>query len=41
VPGFTGNAAITRWEEHIGRFGWPVWMLTAHNDNRHLDVLAA
>jgi probable phosphoglycerate mutase len=32
----TDNAAITRWQQHIGRFSRPVWMLAAHNDRHHL-----
>lgn len=32
----TDNAAISWWQEHVGRFRTPVWMLAAHNDQRHL-----
>ena len=35
------NAAMTRWQLHAQRVGEPVWMLAAHNDDRHLDVLGA
>jgi probable phosphoglycerate mutase len=30
------HACITRWQEHVNRFGRHVWMLAAHNDTQHL-----
>jgi probable phosphoglycerate mutase len=36
--GFTvDHAALTWWQQHVNRFGHPTWMLTRHNDTRHLD----
>lgn len=32
----TDHACITRWQQHVNRFGRRVWMLAAHNDTRHL-----
>jgi 2,3-bisphosphoglycerate-dependent phosphoglycerate mutase len=32
----TDHTCITRWQEHVNRFGRHVWMLAAHNDTRHL-----
>lgn len=32
----TDHAGITRWQEHVNRFGRHAWMLAAHNDTRHL-----
>ena len=30
------HASITRWQQHVNRFGRHVWMLAAHNDTSHL-----
>jgi probable phosphoglycerate mutase len=32
----TDHACITRWQQHVNRFGRQVWMLAAHNDTQHL-----
>lgn len=32
----TDHAGLTRWQQHINRFGRSVWMLAAHNDTAHL-----
>lgn len=32
----TDHACITRWQQHVNRFGRHVWMLAAHNDTSHL-----
>jgi probable phosphoglycerate mutase len=32
----TDHAGLTRWQQHVNRFGRRVWMLAAHNDTAHL-----
>lgn len=32
----TDHAGLTRWQQHINRFGRSVWMLAVHNDTAHL-----
>jgi 2,3-bisphosphoglycerate-dependent phosphoglycerate mutase len=32
----TDHACISRWQQHVDRFGRHVWMLAAHNDTSHL-----
>lgn len=34
----TDHTAVTRWQQHVNRFGRRVWMLAAHNDTRHLSA---
>ncbi|GLK99187.1 histidine phosphatase family protein [Dactylosporangium matsuzakiense] len=34
----SANAGLSRWEQHVGRFSVPVWMLAAHNDCGHLQT---
>jgi probable phosphoglycerate mutase len=35
----TDHACITRWQQHVNRFGRRIWMLAAHNDTSHLIEL--
>lgn len=32
----TDHTGISRWQRHVNRFDRETWMLTAHNDTRHL-----
>ncbi|MGH3679022.1 MAG: histidine phosphatase family protein [Natronosporangium sp.] len=32
----TDHACLTRWQQHVNRFGRRVWMLAAHNDTAHI-----
>lgn len=32
----TDHAGLTRWQQHVNRFGRRVWMLAGHNDTAHL-----
>lgn len=34
----TEHTAVTRWQQHVNRFGRSVWMLVVHNDSRHLTT---
>jgi probable phosphoglycerate mutase len=34
----TDHTGITRWQQHVNRFGRSVWMLAGHNDTRHLST---
>jgi probable phosphoglycerate mutase len=34
----TDHTGITRWQQHVNRFGRSAWMLATHNDTRHLTA---